>query len=250
MVESAINLFDLSFDEINAMKKKDLVSEIKKLKGKVIVDNNIKNLCDQVSRLTENLAKLMESNEKFSSQLIAVKKVNTLLEKRASDELEKSQAETEQYSRRYNVEISGIPHETLDNNLEDKVIDICKDASIEIGHVDIEGCHRLPLSRNNAGSTKLATVKFVNRKHSEDMLPLKKIISSCSKVFISNSLCPHYRYLWGKCKDLQRRGIFNRIFCLGAVVTIKVSENGSPVNIYHENDLKIYLGDGNASDGK
>ena len=143
MVESAINLFDLSFDEINAMKKKDLVSKIKKLKEKVIVDNNIKNLCDQVSRLTENLAKLMESNEKFSSQLIAVKKVNTLLEKRVSDELEKSQAETEQYSRRNNVEISGIPHEILDNNLEDKVIDICKDAGIEIRHMDIESCHRL-----------------------------------------------------------------------------------------------------------
>ena len=49
------------------MKKKDLVSEIEKLKGKVVVDNNIKSLCDQVSRLSENLAKLMESNEKLSS---------------------------------------------------------------------------------------------------------------------------------------------------------------------------------------
>ena len=62
------------------MKKTDLVSKIEKLKGKVVVDNNIKNLCDQVSRLSENLAKLMESNEKLSSQFIVVKKVNTLLE--------------------------------------------------------------------------------------------------------------------------------------------------------------------------
>ena len=67
------------------MKKKDLVSEIEKLKGKVIVDNNIENLCDQVSRLTEKLAKLMESNEKLSSQFIVVKKVNTLLEKRVTE---------------------------------------------------------------------------------------------------------------------------------------------------------------------
>ena len=85
MAESTINLFDLSFDEINAVKKKDLVSEIEKLKWKVIVENNIKNLCDQVSRLTENLAKLMESNEKLSSQFIVVKKVNTLLEKRVTE---------------------------------------------------------------------------------------------------------------------------------------------------------------------
>ena len=139
MVESTTNLFKLSFNENNTMKKKDLVSKNEKLKWKVAVDNNIKNLCDQVSCLSENLAKLMESNEKLSSQFIFVKKVNTLL-KKCIIELEKSQAKAKQYSRRNNVEISGIPHEIL-NNLEDKVIDICKDAGIEIGHMDIEGCH-------------------------------------------------------------------------------------------------------------
>ena len=139
MVESTTNLFKLSFNENNTMKKKDLVSKNEKLKWKVAVDNNIKNLCDQVSCLSENLAKLMESNEKLSSQFIFVKKVNTLL-KKCVIELEKSQAKAKQYSRRNNVEISGIPHEIL-NNLEDKVIDICKDAGIKIGHMDIEGCH-------------------------------------------------------------------------------------------------------------
>ena len=128
----------------------------------------------------------MESNEKHSSQFIVVNKVSTVLEKLVT-ELEKSQAKERQYSRRNNVEISGIPHEILYNNLEDKVINICKDAVIKIGHMDIEGCHRLPLSRNNAGDTKCVIVKFVNRKHSEDMLRLK-IASSRSKVFISNLL--------------------------------------------------------------
>ena len=132
--------------------------------------------------------------------------------------------------------------------LIDKVIDICQDASIETRHMDIEGWHWLPLGRNNTGGTKRVIVKFVNRKHSVNMLRLKKIISSRSKVFISNLLCPYYHYLQGKCRDLQQRGIFNQVFCLGAVVTIKVSENGPIVKIYHQNDLKIYQGDGNASD--
>ena len=34
------------------MKKKNLVNKIEKLKEKVAVDNNIKNLCDQVSQIT------------------------------------------------------------------------------------------------------------------------------------------------------------------------------------------------------
>ena len=141
---------------------------------------------------------------KLSSQFIVGKKVNTLPEKRVT-ELEKIQLKAEQYSRRNNVEISGIPHEILDNNLEGKVIDICKYAGIEIGHMDIKSCHWLSLSRNNSGGTKCVIDKFVNRKHSEDMLQLKKIISSGSKVLISNSLYLYYRYLWGKCKELQQR---------------------------------------------
>ena len=47
---------------------------------------------------------------------------------------------------------------------------------------------------------------------------------------------------------MQRRGIFNQVFCRGAATTIKVSENGSLVKIYHGNDLKIYQGDSNTID--
>ena len=82
------------------------------------------------------------------------------------------------------------------------------------------------------------------------MLRLKKIIRFRNKVYISNSLCPYYHYLWGKGNDLQRRSVFNQVFSLGAAVTIKVRENGPTVKIYHQKDLKVYQGDGNASDGE
>ena len=67
---------------------------------------------------------------------------------------------------------------------------------------------------------------IVNRKHSELMLSWKKSISSKSKVYISHLLCPYYRYIWGKCKDLQRKGKVSQVFCLGVIVTIRVTENG------------------------
>ena len=44
----------------------------------------------------------------------------------------------DQQSRRNNAEIPSIPHEILDQNLKGKVINICKDAGIEIGHMDIK----------------------------------------------------------------------------------------------------------------
>ena len=79
------------------------------------------------------------------------------------------------------MEISGIPNDILDNDLEEKVIEICKDSNIVITSSDIESCHRLPLERNSTSENKRVIVKIVNKKHSELMLLLKKNVSSKSK---------------------------------------------------------------------
>ena len=57
--------------------------------------------------------------------------VNTLLVTRVIV-LENQQAEKVQHYRRSNIEISGISNEVSDENLEGKVIDICKKAGINL----------------------------------------------------------------------------------------------------------------------
>ena len=113
------NLYDLSYDQINAMKKKDLVNHIESLKGKVTVDANIKKLCDEISQLSTSVNNLTTENGKISSQLMTVSNENSQLVTRVT-ELENQQAKIEQYSRRNNVEISGISNEVSDENLENK----------------------------------------------------------------------------------------------------------------------------------
>ena len=56
----------------------------------------------------------------------------------------KDQTKGEQYSRRNNVEISGIPNSIPDKDLENTVISIFRDSGVEIDPEDIEGCHRPP----------------------------------------------------------------------------------------------------------
>ena len=101
------------------MKKKDLVSHIESLKGKVTVNATIKKLCDEISQLSTSVNNLVTENGKISSQLMVVSNANTLLVTRVT-EPEKQQAKMEQYSRRNNVEISGIFTEVSDKNLEKK----------------------------------------------------------------------------------------------------------------------------------
>ena len=189
-----VNLFSLSYDAINGMKKKDVVDHIENLKGKVVVGNDIQGLFNQISKLSENVDRLVTANEKLNSELLIVRNVSQNLQSRIVN-LEKQQSKSEQYNRRNNIEISGISNEVSDQNLEETVIGICKVSGTEVNTLDTESCHRLPLGKNATNTTKCVIVKFVNRKHSEVILQHKKDISKKSKVFVSHSLCPFYRFL-------------------------------------------------------
>ena len=188
---------------INGMKKKYLFYHIESFKGKVVAGNDIQGLFNQISELPESVDRLVTANEKLNSELLIVRNVNQNLQNRIVN-LQKQQSKSEQYNRRNNVEISGISNEC--------VIRIWKDSGIDVNSLDIESCHRLPLGRNATNTTKRMVAKFLNRKHSAAILQRKKDINKKSKMFISHSLCPYYRFLCGKCKELQRKGQVNQVF--------------------------------------
>ena len=55
----------------------------------------------------------------------------------------------EQYGRRNNIEITGIPDTVQDNELENKVIGIFDIIGVEANSADFEDCHRVGKSKNN-----------------------------------------------------------------------------------------------------
>ena len=76
------NLFYLTYDAINAIKKKDLADYIEKMKGKVVADNQIQNLYNEVANLSANVKSLVSTNERLTSELSIIKNVNYFLENR------------------------------------------------------------------------------------------------------------------------------------------------------------------------
>ena len=206
MGESSTNILNLSESALNSLKKLDLIQKILDLEEKAVIYTDMHKLCEKIERLTETMNRIVAENKKLQSDIAIVKNVNCKLKDMIVD-LEKDQAKGEQFSRRSNVEISGIPNTIPDNLLENTVISICRDSGVEIDLKDMEGCHRLPLSRNCRGQDKRVILKSVNRKHSKALLRDKKRISSKSfnhlnvpnKVFVSVSICPYYRYIQSKC---------------------------------------------------
>ena len=73
--------FHLTYDAINAIKKKDLVNYIGKMEGKVVADNQIQNLCSEIANLPDNVKSLVSTNEILISDLTIAKNVNNMSEK-------------------------------------------------------------------------------------------------------------------------------------------------------------------------
>ena len=144
------------------------MQKILDLKGKVIVDTDLHKLSDQTSKLSDQTSKLTEATDKISlgnrklkSELVVSQNVNSRLEEKIIN-LEKNQANGEQCSRRNNVELSDIPNIIPDEDLENTVINICK----ELG-IDVEA-RRMPpttFSRDSKSHDKRVIVKFFNRKY-------------------------------------------------------------------------------------
>ena len=194
------------------------------------MDSDISNLCNQIRKLNDTISQLHSTKEKIRRGLTVVKNINAKLEEQILS-LEKSQAKSEQYIWHNNFELSGIPNDISEDNLKKVVFDICHSSDLEIEPKDIEGCHCLLVSRYSKDSNTRVIVKFVNKKHPEAMLRNKKSISN--KIFfhwmfivrsLFVSLCPYYWHIWGKCKDLQRRGsLFIYLFSIYLLLTTFIS---------------------------
>ena len=78
MNRNDINLLEMSYNDINSMRKKCLVEQIEKMKGKVFFDSHVKDLCNQIEKLTESLNQVTTANEKITSELVIVRKMLTL----------------------------------------------------------------------------------------------------------------------------------------------------------------------------
>ena len=130
---------------------------------------NITNLKDEVINLKDITIKNLQDENKHLKT-----KVNVLENKIVDLEIQNNNLD--QYCRRNNVEISGIPQAVSDNQLEAKVVDILKAIDVNSTTKEIEACHCLGKRKKNV------IVWVINRKHCLNALRNKKISSPTTKM--------------------------------------------------------------------
>ena len=160
-------------------------------------------------------------------------------------ELEKHIHDLDQYQRRNNIEISGIP-KTSEDNLEEKIIEVWNSLGFdeELKTSDIQACHRLDeLSGVSLTSPKKTIVRFVNRKHAE-MLNSKRFeikdadlsstgISENVNLYVNPNFCPYYQWLWMKCRKIKRGGGGKYLWSRDGKIKMKHDGNSNTIQVNH-----------------
>ena len=123
------------------------------------MQEEIKGLCNDMNFLQEENDTLKKNSSKPE-------------EMERKIEFEKETYDSIQYTRRNNLEISGIPH-LFDNKLEDKVIELCNSLDVPVQKSDIEACHRMFRNEGN-NRPKKTIVRFTNRRIAEKLKEKRK----------------------------------------------------------------------------
>lgn len=197
----------------------------------------------------EIIKSLRQENETLKTELRNVKQELSIKCKEIV-EIEKDVIDLQQYVRRNNIEICGIPNDVGNASLEKKVIDIANAIDVEINVNDIEACHRLK-DRNDGNGPKRTIVRFVNRKFCEKLHRNKKKLNDdgtksklCDlgingKVYINNNLCPYNKMLWGKCKRLYENSLIDRFWVFNGSLYVAINEDDDGIKVDHLEKLRL-----------
>ena len=93
--------------------------------------------------------------------------------------------ECEQYSRRENIVISGIPNSIPQNQLENKVLDILNTIDCKVTSYDIAAVHRIGGKKSSKYPTN-TIVRFVNRRAAIFCIENRDRLLECRKVLKMN----------------------------------------------------------------
>ena len=219
----------LTRSALEKMSSEELVSLV--LEQQDTVQNTLTQLNNEMSKFNKNF-------EKLEAELLVSKSVNALLEKRITD-LERQCWKNEQYSRRECVEITGIPEDTDPK----KVCELFNKINVNLSPDDFQACHPLKSQDKNK-----IIVKFHKRDHSNLVLKNKSLLKTFKPtdiglpdgiVYVNESLCRYYKYLWSKCKQLWRSREIHSFWCTNGTLKLKIEERGRIQSILHLDDLKL-----------
>ena len=148
-----------------------------------------------------------------------------------------------QYNRRPNLIIDGIPDNVSQSELEDVCLDIIhKIGFLPVGNYEVEACHRL--KKRTGDATAPTIIRFVNRKITEYCMKnrwrLKNLGTSWNLSF-REDLCAHNLAVLADCESLMKQGHFSKVYTRNGFVRVVIPNKTWPVKISYFRDIQKIL---------
>ena len=146
-----------------------------------------------------------------------------------------------QYSRRENLIISGIPNYICQQDLENTVINLLRVFGIKkISSYDIVACHRLK-SKNEKYLAR-TIVRFVNRKLVDYCLSNRDYIVECKQNLKMNlrlyeDLSAINEHMLKECIKLKNTGIIKNFIIRNGNFKIFRKDSSKPIRLNHPDDF-------------
>ena len=164
--------------------------------------------------------------------------INTLQKK--VYEVEKELYKTNQYNRRQNLVIDGIPDKIPQHDLERTVVQIISKLGVHVHPREVVGCHRLVKPSNNPNSPTPTIIRFTNRKVSEICIRNKRFLDKLRfpwKLDFREDLCEANDVIRQECEVLKERGFIHQYIVRNGFVKTISKKGDFPRKINHPDDL-------------
>ena len=204
-------------------------------------------LQQQISNIQQRLSQVVSAYNVLHADHNTLKtqykhlQVHSNQQSKAVFDLENELASFQQYNRRENIEIMGIPNTVTGSELEAKVVSILNSIGCNISSYDIVACHRLKSKNFNQSYNTI--VRFTNRKIAYYALRNRKHLKwyypAFPNLFIVENLCPRYKSIFDKCMELKRDGKIQYVWSYNGTVHYKTpgEQDGYGTKVFHISEL-------------
>ena len=193
--------------------------------------------------LKSEYEQILIANKQQEQELAKLKDQSNGIENQGKQEAEKLDA-IEQYGRRQNLEIIGIP-EKLGKSTNDIAIEVAKLVNIEITTEQISTSHRLPAKLKKNGNESVGApppiiVRFISRDVRHRLYANRKLLrEKKNHVFINKNLSRYRKKLFWNAKQKAKSNQFHYFWTSNGNIFVRKCEESQPLMIKNEKDLDL-----------
>lgn len=236
--------------EINEIHRK--LAVLIEMKVKVDALDEIKATVDSVEQAVQEMAKkydeVISQMKQQNADITGLKKRVEKLEVKVNDfeigKLKQELNDLDQYSRRLNLEIHGMPYHAGENLL-DKLNRLADDLDVpHLSDQDVEAVHRLPPKRKTDNASKTETVppilvRFFSRKIRDSWLAKKsELRKTKSKIFLNENLTAQNKQLFWKMKTRAVEREYQFVWHKSGKLFVRRSPRDRVIRIITMDDLE------------